>query len=176
MLFIDRSSVIQGTADVKSKLTVDEVSKTLDFCVKALLPTEPKKKDEVMKKMEALNVDISNSKDPVKATKDLEAVLTPEEMQVLTTVRAREMVRREEIINLDTFNVDIIDGLAPNTVRGSLGLVPPESKPETKGPKRSDLLSLMMREKERFDKQPTVKATELSTSDIKAEGIPVPAS
>ena len=172
----NKDTVIQGTADIHSKLTVEEVAKTLDFCVQALLPTEPRKRDAVMEKVQHMQIDAANAKDPVKATKDLEAVLNPEEMKVYTSVRAREMVRREEILNIDTFNTDVIDGLTANVTRGSLGLVAPSAKPGLKEAKRTDLLSLMMREKERFDKQPPVNATELSATDIKNEGIPVPSS
>ncbi|RYP51920.1 hypothetical protein DL768_002888 [Monosporascus sp. mg162] len=71
-----------------------------------------------MKRVEDLKIS-GSARDP----KELEAYLSPEEMRILNTVRAREMVRSEDTVNIDTFTSDIIDGRAVNMVHGSLGLI-----------------------------------------------------
>jgi hypothetical protein len=52
-----------------------------------------------------------------------EVNLTEEEQRVLKSIRARQMLRKEDILHIDNFSADAIDGLAPNLKRGSLGLV-----------------------------------------------------
>lgn len=72
----------------------------------------------VLKKVEDLETSGHGS-----SHRELEAYLTPDEMQILKFVRARQMVRPEDYVNIDTFTSDTIDGRALNMVHGSLGLV-----------------------------------------------------
>jgi len=60
------------------------------------------------------------------AVNELQAVLTPEQMRILNSIRARQMLRPDDMINIDSHGSDIIDGLSPNLVRGQLGLVEPD--------------------------------------------------
>lgn len=75
----------------------------------------------------------------------LEANLSPNEMRILTTIRARQMVRSEDTLNLENFSVDSFDGLAPNMIRGDLGLVKATAIPATKPPK-VDVTALLIGE------------------------------
>lgn len=60
--------------------------------------------------------------DPNTETKaDLEK-LTEDELTILKTIRARQMMRSEDAMNIDTFSNDAIDGLLPRLETGKLGL------------------------------------------------------
>ena len=118
-------AVIQGTADTSGKLTQTEIAKTVDFCVQAFEPTARAEREAVLQKVEALSVNDSGSTDA--KTKEgaevLTAALSADELRILATIRAREMMRIEDSMNIDSFSADAIDGMAPNLKRGSLGLV-----------------------------------------------------
>ena len=112
-------AVIQGTADTHGKLTQEEVSKTVDFCLNAFSGhVDATQRDAVLKKVEDLRL-----AGQAETQKELAAYLTPDELHILNTVRAREMVRSEDTVNIDTFTSDSIDGRVLNMVHGSLGLV-----------------------------------------------------
>jgi hypothetical protein len=48
----NKTAVIQGTADVQGKLTQEEVSNTVDFCLNAFVPVDAAKRDAVLKRVE----------------------------------------------------------------------------------------------------------------------------
>lgn len=117
--------VIQGTvdADTTGKLSQNEVSKVLEFCYKAFIYVPPEKKDALFAKLKSLGVDSSGGR--VRDDEAFEAVqsyLNPEEIQILEILRSRRMIR-EDPFEMDSFSLDTIDGVAPNLVRGKLGLV-----------------------------------------------------
>ena len=99
------------------------------------------KRDAVLKRVEDLESS-GNAKDP----KELQAYLSPDEMAILNSVRAREMVRSEDTVNIDTFQTDTIDNRAVNMVHGSLGLISAEEAAKKTTKKSDDLLSKMMGE------------------------------
>ena len=170
--------VIQGTSDVGARLTQNEVSKTVEFCTLAFMPTAPKEQEAVLKKLDDLKISPSvASEAQTKANEDLKEALSPDEMRVLSTIRAREMLRSEDTVNIDTFSTDTIDGLTANLVTGSLGLMEPAAQAEIEANKQSiDVLGQLMGEKAIFEKQAPVAVTELSATDIKNEEIPVQAA
>ena len=55
--------------------------------------------------------------------------LTDDEMQILNSIRAKQMLRMEDTFNLNHFGSDPIDGLAPQLKKGALGLVAKEMNP-----------------------------------------------
>lgn len=59
------------------------------------------------------------------ALDEIESHLTADELQILETLRSRRLVR-EDLFEMDSFTLDTIDGMAPNMVRGKLGLVKSE--------------------------------------------------
>ena len=61
---------------------------------------------------------------------DLEK-LNEDELRVLRTIRARQILSAEESVNIDGFSQGIIDGFAPQLVHGNLGLrrVDPTAQP-----------------------------------------------
>lgn len=63
-------------------------------------------------------------------------------MHILNTVRAREMVRSEDTVNIDTFTSDIIDGRTLHMVYTDLGLMAELDAPVAK--KHSDVLGQML--------------------------------
>ena len=145
---LNHSSVIQGTADVTGKLSQEEVSNTVEFCLNAFEHHAPEKQAAVMKKMEmgmlasnASNVaapaNVADSKTEAaveeKAVVDPEG-LSPDEMKILNTIRARQMLRREDTLSIDNFTNDAINGYIPVVARGDLGLekVVPKSVPVPK--------------------------------------------
>lgn len=50
--------------------------------------------------------------------------LTDDELKILHHIRAKQMLRFEDTLNLNHYGGDAIDGLVPNLRTGSLGLVP----------------------------------------------------
>jgi hypothetical protein len=122
--------VIQGTADsdIGGKLTEDsvikltqgEVTKTVDFCLAAFDQTPTEKIDGVMKKLEGMKQD---PKAVAAKTEDLEK-FTEDELKILNHIRARQMLRMEDSVNIDNFGRDSIDGLVPNLKQGALTLLP----------------------------------------------------
>lgn len=114
--------VIQGTADadVGGKLTHEEVVKTVDFCLHAYKETSPEERQAVLDKVAKLN----GSKASVLDEKANLERLTEDEMKILNHIRAKQMLRFEDTLNLNHYGADAIHGLAPNLKTGSLGLVP----------------------------------------------------
>ena len=118
------------------KLSQEEVSKTVEFCLNAFEHHAPDKQEAVMKKMETamLASNASNVEAPanVSTTKTEAAVeekaavdpegLSPDEMKILNTIRARQMLRREDTLSIDNFTNDAINGWVPQVERGSLSL------------------------------------------------------
>jgi hypothetical protein len=113
----------------------------VDFCLNAFVPVDAAKRDAVLKRVEDLKIS-GSAQDP----KALEAYLSAEEMRILNTVRAREMVRSEDTVNIDTFTSDTIDGRAVNMVHGSLGLISAEEAAKKGAKKSVDVLSQLMGE------------------------------
>ena len=113
--------VIQGTADadVSGKLTHEEVVKTVEFCLHAFEATSPEERQKVLEKVATINGASSTIPDD-KA--NLEK-LTEDELKILNHIRAKQMLRFEDGLNLNHFGSDAIDGLIPNLKRGSLTLV-----------------------------------------------------
>lgn len=52
------------------------------------------------------------------------ADLSADQINAVNHIRARKLMRTEDTINHDSFEVDVIGGFAPNLVVGSLGLKP----------------------------------------------------
>ncbi len=50
--------------------------------------------------------------------------LSEDERRVLTTMRARNAIRSDDLINIDNFRADVINGMVMNLTRGELGLAP----------------------------------------------------
>ena len=63
-----------------------------------------------------------NADKPKTTVQMLEANLTEDETRILNTIRARQMMRSEDLINIENVTADIIDGRRINLERGSLGL------------------------------------------------------
>ncbi|KAJ5649329.1 FAD/NAD(P)-binding domain-containing protein [Penicillium longicatenatum] len=117
--------IIQGTVDADStgKMSQSEISKALEFCFRAFTYVPPEQKDALFEKLKKLGVKSGqNDATAAKALDDIQKHLTVDELQVLETLRSRRMIR-EDPFEMDSFTLDTIDGLAPNLVRGKLGLV-----------------------------------------------------
>ncbi|KZF25346.1 FAD/NAD(P)-binding domain-containing protein [Xylona heveae TC161] len=111
--------IIQGTADVTNNLTAAEISQTIDFCMKAFYPA-PREQREVI--FDKLSNGSSAGGNPKKSAL-LEQTLSADEQRILTTMRARNAIRTEDLIHIDNFSVDIIDGMVPHLKHGDLGLI-----------------------------------------------------
>ena len=94
----------------------------------------------------------------------LEANLTEDETRILNTIRARQILRSEDTMNLENFAADVIDGRSINLERGKLGLVKPsgvESKRE-----QVDVMALLVgEEKAKAAERPAtvIERAEVST-------------
>ncbi|KAK4206968.1 hypothetical protein QBC37DRAFT_105079 [Rhypophila decipiens] len=124
--------VIQGTADAdtKGKLSQAEISKTIEFCFRAFAHVSFEEKEALVAKLKSLGIegdatDDSNSK----ALAEIEEKLTPEEQAILKTLKGRRMVRPEDILDIENFTLDSVDGLAPRLERGKLGLAQAKKAP-----------------------------------------------
>ncbi|KAL7622124.1 hypothetical protein AAE478_007626 [Parahypoxylon ruwenzoriense] len=117
--------VIQGTvdADAKKKLTQTEISKTVEFCFRSFTQVPPEQKEALIQKIKSLGIDNADEEQALDVIEAIKKNLTPEESQILDTLRGRKMLRAEDAIHLKNFALDTIDGLAPNMERGKLGLV-----------------------------------------------------
>ncbi|TAQ85368.1 hypothetical protein B7494_g6309 [Chlorociboria aeruginascens] len=116
--------IIQGTADVSTKLSQAELSKTLDFCTNAFEPTLPEERAAVMEKLGTSGTTKVETDEKVKEKSEaFQANLTAEEERVMKHIRARQMMRTEDTLNIASFSTDIIDGYASRLERGNLGLV-----------------------------------------------------
>ena len=128
--------VIQGKADadLSGKLTQDLVSKTVDFCFNAFAEVSPEARQAVIDKLDSVKADPN-----VETKEDLEK-LTDDELAILRTIRARQMMRSEDAVNIDTFSTDVIEGFVPRLVTGRLGLSKVTSQNGTAGPKHMETL------------------------------------
>lgn len=97
------------------KLTHDEVVKTVDFCLNAFKETSPEERKKVLDKVAAMDGTVASNPGLEK--------LTDDELQILNHIRAKQMLRVDDSININHFGSDAINGLAPNLRRGDLGLV-----------------------------------------------------
>ena len=130
---------------MSGKLSQEEVSATVEFCLNAFEHHAPEKQEQVLKKMETAML-ASNVEAPanVSTTKTEAAVekkaivdpegLSPDEMRILNTIRARQMLRREDTLSIDNFTNDPINGWVPIVERGRLGLQKAMPKSAPKGP------------------------------------------
>lgn len=64
----------------------------------------------------------SDADKPKKTVEMLEANLTEDETRILNTIRARQMLRSEDTMDIENLAADIIDGRRINLEHGSLGL------------------------------------------------------
>jgi hypothetical protein len=92
----------------------------------------PEQKESLVQKLKSLGADGSDEFQTLEDIDRIQKTLTPDESQILDALRARRMLRTEDIHTLDNFTLDVIDGLAPNIERGKLGLVRPKAKKATK--------------------------------------------
>ena len=141
----DFVAVIQGTADadVGGKLTHEEVVKTVDFCLNAFKETTPEERKKVLDKLASINGVTSVGDD----SKESLEKLTEDEVSILTNIRAKQMLRMEDSVNLKHFGSDAINGLAPNLVTGKLGLVA-KSEKETLSKLDAPVVDLLIQVKE----------------------------
>ena len=99
-------------AEVQKKLQTAETAKQIEKAV-STIPTYESLPTPVTAETEA-NVQEKANSDP--------SGLTPEELGILKTIRAREMLNLEEQLNIDSFGSDAINGYAGFLKRGSLSL------------------------------------------------------
>ncbi|KAH6641046.1 hypothetical protein F5144DRAFT_485144 [Chaetomium tenue] len=111
--------IIQGLADAddSGKLTQGVISQSVEFCLHAFENISSEARQGVLDKLERVKAD------PNLETKaDLEK-LTEDELAILRTIRARQMLRGEEALDgVKSFAQDVIDGWVPRLVRGRLGM------------------------------------------------------
>ncbi|UNI18514.1 Tryptophan halogenase [Purpureocillium takamizusanense] len=117
--------IIQGTvdSDPTGKLSKSEISKVLEFCFRAFAYVAPEQKDLLFDKLKALGVEDERANTMTEGDLvDIYKHLTDDERRVVDTLRSRRMIR-EDPFDIDSFTLDVIDGLAPNLERGNLGLI-----------------------------------------------------
>ena len=119
---------------MNGKLSQEELSKTVDFCLNAFEHHAPEKHQAVLKKMETAvfndgaqnpaSLSVSSEKEAKiqeKGIVDPEG-LSPDELKILNTIRARQMLRVQDTMSIKSFTSDAINGLTPLVERGNLGL------------------------------------------------------
>ncbi|KAL3476354.1 FAD/NAD(P)-binding domain-containing protein [Aspergillus californicus] len=123
--------IIQGMADadVSNRLTQSEVSKTVDFCLNAFKPVDEEKRRAVFAKMKDGETDLES--------------LSEDELRILDTIRARQLLRTGDGLNIDNFSRDAIDGMVPRLKQGSLTLVKLEESDVEPELEFTDLFGLM---------------------------------
>ncbi|PYH94121.1 FAD/NAD(P)-binding domain-containing protein [Aspergillus ellipticus CBS 707.79] len=101
--------IIQGTVDTGGKMTKSDLQKSIEFCTAVIEKVEGGCfKDRVL----------SDDKPGAErgAAADVE-----EDKQCDETLM--KLVRMNRVLDIDNFKVDVVNGMAPNVKRGSLGLV-----------------------------------------------------
>ena len=83
--------------------------------------------------------------------------LSEDELKILNTIRARQMLRREDTLSIDNFSNDAIHGLVPVVKRGSLGLMKAAGKAAPKGPARGQPAEEQKKVEEPSVEQPSVE-------------------
>ncbi|KAF3927889.1 hypothetical protein ABW20_dc0105494 [Dactylellina cionopaga] len=129
--------IIQGTADAdtKGKISPTEISKVFEFCYKAFAHVPQEKKDQLLTKLKSLGAVSDNNNANATATLDklqksltideMKRSLTVDELQIIEILQCKRMVR-DDLGEMDSFALDVIDGWRPNLVQGKLGLVKSE--------------------------------------------------
>ncbi|KAL8906365.1 MAG: hypothetical protein Q9207_002077 [Kuettlingeria erythrocarpa] len=152
--------IIQGTSDIgNGKLSQEEVCKTVDFCFQAFKPVDEAEKQKVLKKLESVGVEQDEKANgdaagkPKQTAKMLEANLNEDETRILNTIRARQMMKSEDTMNIDNLAADIIDGRRINLERGALGLVKPSAVEKKK--KHVDVFAKIIGEEKPMEKMAT---------------------
>lgn len=108
------TTVIQGNADVSgSKLTQGELNDTVDFCLHAYEHHDMEKTKKVHAELAK-----SGNKDPTGLDED--------EMKILRSIRARQLIRSDDFLNNDNFGIDTIDGYRPQIKKGGLTILKAE--------------------------------------------------
>ncbi|KAF4627991.1 hypothetical protein G7Y89_g10163 [Cudoniella acicularis] len=121
--------VIQGSVDVSGNLSHAEVMRTLNFCMGALASRNAPGKEALLENMRSLTMsDPGDMTDEEysQAISEVETVLTAEQLDMLNSIRKRQVLLPDDIINLDSTGFDVIDGLSANLITGQLGLVEPK--------------------------------------------------
>ena len=95
------------------------MARAIDFSLTAFLaPLNQPQGDTDLKKVEDLeDTTVQGSMKP------LEAHLSPQQLEIMQTMRAKKTVLKADIINIDHFTSDVLDGRMINMVQGDLGLV-----------------------------------------------------
>lgn len=143
----DRLLVIQSTvdADTKEESTQTEILKLIDFCFRAFAHVPLEEKEAMIERLKKLDLDTdANNAKTREALEKLEKTLSPQELQTMNTIRAGRVVRAEDSMNIDNFAINAINGMAPNLVRGELGLVKETTAPVNYT--RTGTLTLLNRE------------------------------
>ncbi|KAK3906045.1 tryptophan 2-halogenase [Staphylotrichum tortipilum] len=111
--------IIQGIADadVGGKLTQGFVTKSVEFCLHAFDHIAPEDRAAVLEKLDSVKGDTNRPE----STEDLRK-LNEDELVMLRTIRARQILRTEDMMNIENFSHEGVDGYAPRLIRGSLGL------------------------------------------------------
>ncbi|RAK94351.1 radH flavin-dependent halogenase [Aspergillus costaricaensis CBS 115574] len=101
--------IIQGTVDAGGKLTQAEVDRSVEFCTR------------VIRKVESGCLANLDSSQAAEFTARGAAATYSESSQCDEVMM--KVVRMNRILDLNSFTVDIVNGMAPNIERGTLGLV-----------------------------------------------------
>lgn len=129
----------------------------MEFCLNAFEHHAPEKQEAVMKKMETAMLANNVEAPAVVSTMEAEAAttkteakveqkamvdpegLSPDELRILNTIRARQMLRREDTLSIDSFSNNAINGWIPVVKRGNLGLHKVGGTSAPTGPAMDDL-------------------------------------
>ena len=113
--------------------------------------TDEATKQKVLQKLETARIEqgdeAGSTAKPNEAAQKLEATLTEDEIGILNTIRAREMLRIDDSLNTDNLAADVIDGRRINLVHGDLGLVKPTGLEKRK--EQVDSMAMMLHDEEK---------------------------
>lgn len=120
---VHQPTVIQGTADVGTKLSKEELAQTIDFCSKAFIEHTGDQLNPLFAKVRAIKEAQASSGEGVEAaTKARDLHLTEEEQVVLNHINARRALHAPESIGTSDFTSDIVCGMKLRMKTGGLGL------------------------------------------------------
>ncbi|EJC99760.1 FAD/NAD-binding domain-containing protein [Fomitiporia mediterranea MF3/22] len=117
--------IIQGSIDVDEQLSVSDLSKVIDICVRAFEPAQTESREAVLAKLkdECFATQVYENSQYLCIGNVGENVLSDDEKRVLAYINAREVLgARDRALTMNAFVTDVIGGRRPRLKQGELGL------------------------------------------------------
>lgn len=104
-------------------LSQTEVMQTLNFCIGAIASNNGPEKQALLDDLRSLRSPNEMTDEEYRqAIEKVKTVLTPDQLELLNSIRKRGLLIPDDMINLDSTGANIINGMSANLITGQLGL------------------------------------------------------